>query len=233
MDTPAAILLGGGVESTLLVSELLRDGRRVIPVHVHCGLLWDDAEAEWVERFLAARACSRLAPLVSIRLSLAGFLGDHWAVHGRGVPRAGAAGARLEIPLRNLTLLGLAVHALKRRPAPPNTNPPSDFYLGTTADNHYTDGSREYFDRCEGVLSLEAGYPVRVLTPLIGLHKREVLLRSDRETLSLSFSCVNPVRDPSSGRSEHCGQCIKCGSRQAAFRETGLLDPTRYVFATR
>jgi 7-cyano-7-deazaguanine synthase in queuosine biosynthesis len=235
---PVAVLLGGGVESTLIVSEFLRGGRQVIPVHVHCGLLWDDAEAEWVDRFLATRSCDRLHPLLSTRLPLAGFLGDHWAVHGRDVPPAGAPGARLEIPLRNLTLLGIAVHALKSRRgddgfgnhvAGAEVSVPYELALGTTADNHYADGSRDYFDRCEAVLSLEAGFPVRILTPLIGLHKREVLARSDAETLALSFSCVNPCRDPSTGWPEHCGQCIKCGSRRAAFREAGLVDPTRYA----
>ncbi len=106
---------------------------------------------------------------------------------------------------------------------------PYEIALGTTADNHYADGSRDYFDRCEAVLSLEAGFPVRVLTPLIGLHKRDVLARSDAETLALSFSCVNPWRDPLTGGFEHCGRCIKCGSRRAAFREAGLVDPTRYA----
>jgi 7-cyano-7-deazaguanine synthase len=230
---PVAVLLGGGVESTLIVTELLREGGRVVPVHVHCGLLWDDAEGEWVERFLAARNGEGLLPLVSIRLPLGGFLGDHWAVHGRDVPLAGATSSRLEIPLRNLTLLGLALHALKGGATASRADTAREFFLGTTADNHYADGSREYFDRCEEVLSLEAGYPVRVRTPLIGLHKREVLARSDRETLSLSFSCVNPVRDTRSGGTSHCGNCIKCGSRQAAFREAGLVDPTRYASAER
>ncbi|HTI52151.1 MAG TPA: 7-cyano-7-deazaguanine synthase, partial [Planctomycetaceae bacterium] len=94
--------------------------------------------------------------------------------------------------------------------------------LGTTADNCYRDGSRDYFDRCEEILTLEAGRPVRVLTPLIGLNKTQVIQQSDRETLALSFSCVHPRNE------EHCGECIKCGRRRAAFRAAGVEDPTRY-----
>ena len=213
---PVAVLLGGGVESTALVRRFLDEGRWVVPVHLHCGLIWDDCETRYVQRFCAANASPSLAPLVEIRLPLGDFLQGHWAVTGVNVPRAGAASADLEIPLRNLTLLSFARHRLR---------PLEDvaLALGTTADNCYRDGSRAYFDKCEELLSLEAGRAVRVLTPLIGANKTQVIRDSDSATLALSFSCVNPRGD------RHCGQCIKCGRRQAAFRTAGVVDPTVYA----
>jgi len=213
---PVAVLLGGGVESTFLVRRFLGAGRAVIPLHVHCGLIWDDCETKYVQRFCAAAASPRLAPLVEIRLPLADFLQGHWAVTGVNVPRAGAAAADLEIPLRNLTLLSFALHRLRPRRD-------FDLALGTTADNCYRDGSRGYFDKCEELFGLESGRPVRVLTPLIGLNKTQVIQSSDPETLARSFSCVNPRAD------RHCGECIKCGRRQAAFRTAGVPDPTVYA----
>ena len=209
------VLLGGGVESTALVAGFLRDGRSVLPVHVHTGLLWDDTEAEWVRRF-----CSRLAgplwPLVQIRVPLQDFLGGHWAVTGIDVPAARDDAARLEIPLRNLTLLGLALHRVKNRVGE------LDLALGTTADNHYPDGRRDYFDQCERLLGLEAGRPVRIHTPLINATKVQVIREADPTVLAQSFSCVNPTDG------QHCGRCIKCGKRQAAFRAAGIADPTVY-----
>lgn len=212
---PVAVLLGGGVESTALVRRFLADGRHVIPVHIHCGLIWDDCESRYVRRFCEACSTASLAPLVEIRLPLHDYLERHWAVTGRNVPRAGDSSSDLEIPLRNLTLLSFALHRLK---------PVGDvaLALGTTADNCYRDGSRAYFDKCQELLSLEAGRHVDVLTPLIGLKKPEVIRRSDSATLALSFSCVNPHEDL------HCGECIKCGRRQIAFREAGVQDPTVY-----
>lgn len=215
-DLPVAVLLGGGVESTAIVRRSLGEQRSVIPVHIHCGLLWDDTELLFIERFLSANAGPGLAPLREIRLPLQDFLGQHWAVSGLGVPRAGASSSELEIPLRNLTLLGFAVHRLADLSQ-------ITVALGTTADNNYRDGSRTYFDRCQEVLSIEAGRPVRIETPLIELTKTEVIRQSDRETLRLSFSCVNPQRNL------HCGLCIKCGRRQAAFRAAGVTDPTEYA----
>lgn len=213
---PVAVLLGGGVESTLLVRRFLADGRPVIPVHVHCGLIWDDCETRYVQRFCAAQGTPALAPIVEIRLPLGDFLRGHWAVTGVNVPRAGDSSADLEIPLRNLTLLSFALHALKPR---------DDFALalGTTADNCYRDGSRAYFDKCAELLSLEAGRTIEVLTPLIGLNKTQVIRESDAATLAFSFSCIDPMGDL------HCGRCIKCGRRQAAFRAAGVNDPTRYA----
>jgi 7-cyano-7-deazaguanine synthase len=212
---PVAVLLGGGVESTALVRRFVAAGDQVVPVHIHCGLIWDACELGFIRRFIAANASDRLHPLREIRLPLRDFLDGHWAVTGIGVPGAGAPSSDLEIPLRNLTLLSFALHAVK-------DIADVRLALGTTADNCYRDGSREYFNRCESVLSLEAGRPVRILTPLIALSKTDVIRQSDAQTLALSFSCVNP-RD-----GKHCGQCIKCGRRQAAFRNAGVADPTEY-----
>lgn len=221
---PVVVLLGGGVESTALVKQFLAAGRHVVPVHAHCGLIWDDCEVAYARRFCEANAGPRLAPLVEVQLPLHGFLAGHWAVTGVNVPRAGAPAANLEIPLRNLTLLGFALHAATRTsPGAVGRAPVFDLALGTTADNNYRDGSRDYFDKCEQVLSLEAGRPVKILTPLIRQTKLEVIRGSDRETLSLSFSCVDPRHEL------HCGRCIKCGRRQAAFRDAGVDDPTHYA----
>ncbi len=212
---PVAVLLGGGVESTALVRRFLAEGRHVLPVHVHCGLIWDDCESRYVRRFCESIATASLRPLIEIRLPLHDFLNGHWAVSGRDIPRAGDSSAELEIPLRNLTVLSFALHRLK---------PAGDvaLALGTTADNCYRDGSRAYFDKCEELFSLETGRKVEVLTPFIGLSKPEVIRRSDAATLALSFSCVNPRDDL------HCGACIKCGRRQSAFRDAGVKDPTVY-----
>ena len=239
---PVAVLLGGGVESTALVKRFLSEGRTVVPVHVHCGLIWDDCETRYVQRFLESNAGTGLAPLVEIRLPLDDFLRGHWTVTGVNVPKAGASSADLEIPLRNLTLLSFALHRLRQlrndddaavlpRPRGDNAHPATSpaaagvytLALGTTADNCFRDGSRAYFDKCEEVLSLDAGCPVRVLTPFMGLNKAQVIRNSDATTLEQSFSCVSPTGEL------HCGQCIKCGRRRAAFHAAGVRDPTVYA----
>ncbi len=200
------MLLGGGVESTALVRRFLAEGRTVVPVHVHCGMIWDDCETRYVLRFLESNAGSELAPLVEIRLPLEDFLRGHWTVTGVNVPRAGASSADLEIPLRNLTLLSFALHRLRQlrngeAHSAASTAVASEYALalGTTADNCYRDGNRSYFDKCEEVLSLDAGCPVRVLTPFIGMNKTQVDLTGDsdaRPLLALKFFVRQPGRRP-------------------------------------
>lgn len=214
-----AVLLGGGIESTLLVRRYLDSNYQVLPVHIHCGLIWDDVETEYCRRFCRNLARPNLLPLVETRLSLRETLGDHWAVTGRGVPVAGAPSAQLEIPLRNLTLLGFAWNSIAAQSC-------AALALGTTRENDYRDGSRRYFDRCADVLSIEAGREVTILTPVIHWTKTQVIRESDRATLAASFSCVNPRGD------RHCGQCIKCDKRRQSFVAAQVPDPTEYYQST-
>jgi len=213
---PVVTLLGGGVESTALVTNFLAKGRHVVPVHVHCGLIWDDVELLFTQRFCEARRSPPLAELIQFRVPLGDWLGSHWAVTGQGIPRAGDDNHKLELPLRNLLLLSLAL--------PKVTDLPQiQFAIGTTAENDFRDGTRDYFNRAAELLSLEAGRPVEILTPYIEMTKTDVIRASDRETLSLSFSCVDPAEE------RHCGRCVKCGNRRRAFAAAGVEDPTDYA----
>ncbi len=220
MSSPAAVplvvLFGGGIESTTLVKRFLGEGKAVWPVYQHWGLRWEDCELAFSRRFCRACACERLHPLMEIRCSTPDAVKGHWAVTGGKVPRAGDPAGALEIPLRNLTLLTNAAFRLARLPE-------LHLVMGTTADNHFSDGSRAFFDACERLLALQFSRPVRILTPLIGADKSQVIRQADRAALALSFSCLDP-RD-----GLHCGACYKCGRRQAAFRQAGVEDPTVYA----
>src|SRR6478736_3489681 len=85
---PVVVMLGGGVESTKLVRDFLEAGTTVIPLHISCGLIWDACESEHIHRFLKAQNSPLLQPLIEFSVSLAGFLGNHWAVTGKQVPAA-------------------------------------------------------------------------------------------------------------------------------------------------
>ncbi len=147
---------------------------------------------------------------------------------GRSLSRSAATGYRWSGPLRGelgnphpkgVMLQGLAV------PKFPLMEAELHLALGTTIENTFSDGTRRFFDQCEELLSLQRGKPVRILTPLITMTKADVIGLSDQETLGLSFSCVHPVNN------QHCGLCIKCGGRRAAFLASGVNDPTDYAHA--
>lgn len=214
------VLAGGGIETAALIPELLAAGAGVIPLHVRCGLRWEAHESAALRRCCARLAQPALKPIVEIEYPLRDLLAEHWGVSGDGIPDEDDDPGRLEIPLRNITLLTAA--AIRFRDMP-------DLVLatGTTADNHFGDGSRAFFDGCEALLGMAMRRRVRVLTPFIHLTKTQIVRQSDVAALAASWSCVDPRGD------EHCGRCIKCGRRQAAFRAAGVADPTIYATAVR
>jgi 7-cyano-7-deazaguanine synthase len=58
-----AALASGGLDSCVMLRELAAQGTTVVPVYVRAGLLWEDAEIHWLERFLTAariERCERL-----------------------------------------------------------------------------------------------------------------------------------------------------------------------------
>jgi len=59
------------------------------------------------------------------------------------------------------------------------------------------------------------GMRLRVIAPLRGLTKEQVIRRGRGLPLHLTFSCINPKR----GRA--CGRCNKCAERRRAFRAAG------------
>ena len=74
-------------------------------------------------------------------------------------------------------------------------------------------------------LSLGLGRPLDVVTPLVAMHKEDVVrLGVDFGVpLELTLSCMNPQGD------RHCGRCSKCRERQDAFRVAGVADQTDYA----
>jgi 7-cyano-7-deazaguanine synthase len=210
--TEIVLLAGGGIETAALIPEFLRLGFHVQPLHVRCGFRWEVPESACLRRLVAAHVGPALRELVEVDLPLGGVLDSHWVLGQAPVPAAGSSPELLEIPLRNVTLLAAAAIRFRDRPA-------LILATGTTADNHFGDGSRTFFDQCETLLTIATGRPVIVLTPLIHLGKSQVIQFAGASALRDSWSCIDPYADLP------CGACIKCDRRRAAFAEAGVDDP--------
>src|SRR6187401_469194 len=88
-DNPAmGVLTSGGLDSSILVGKLLRDGEHVQPFYIRTGLVWQRGELAAVRRFLKALRCERLNKLVVLDLPLSDLYADHWSHTGRNVPDA-------------------------------------------------------------------------------------------------------------------------------------------------
>ena len=66
-------------------------------------------------------------------------------------------------------------------------------------------------------------YTVRLKTPIMWMTKGEVVAMGSSYEIpfNLTYSCYE-------GTEIHCGQCPTCISRQVAFEEAGVDDPTEY-----
>jgi 7-cyano-7-deazaguanine synthase len=99
------VLASGGLDSSILIGHLLRDGRRVQPFYICTGLVWQAEELPALVRFLTAIAANNLARLVVLDMPLADLYDGHWRLTGRNTPAADSPDEAVFLPGRNALLL--------------------------------------------------------------------------------------------------------------------------------
>ncbi len=210
------VLASGGLDSAILVSHLLQQGRQVQPFYIQCGLHWQPAEAAGLKAYLSAVAESNLLPLVELQLPLADLYAGHWSLTGDRVPDSNTADAAVYLPARNLLLIAKAglwcqLHGI------------GELALGVLASNPFDDASPKFFTALESVLAQIGQPPLRLVCPFGTMHKRDVMALGRKLPLRLTFSCIAPQNGL------HCGKCNKCAERKAAFLMLEMSDPTDYA----
>jgi len=216
--SPAAVglLLSGGLDSAILLGELLRQGRTVWPVYVQSGLHWQAAELAALRKYLAALDTPELRELTVLEQSLADVYGRHWSVQGQGVPDATTPDEAVYLPGRNLLLtIKPAIYC--------QLQGVTALALGVLGSNPFPDAGDTFFGLLEKTVSQALGTPFQILRPFERLHKAEVMQLGANLPLELTFSCIDPQG------LLHCGRCNKCAERMAAFADAGLADRTVYA----
>ncbi len=97
----------------------------------------------------------------------------------------------------------------------------------------YPDCRPEYIKAYEVMANLATksaieGEKVKFITPLIALHKEEIIKQGTALGVNYAntISCYNPDEN-----SKACGKCDACVIRHSAFVNAGMEDPTAYVMA--
>lgn len=195
-----------------MIAELARCYRKVYPVYIQQGLVWEEAELRHLRRYLRAITDPRspITHLTVLSLPVGDLYGRHWSTTGRKTPGANSRDEAVELPGRNLMLLSKAAVfcVLHRIPL---------IAVGSLGHNPFPDATPQFF-RDFGRL---AG--VKVIAPFRQLTKETVIRRGRNLPLSMTFSCLRPRR----GRP--CGRCNKCAERQHAFAAAGVPDQTCYT----
>lgn len=210
----AAVLVSGGVDSSVLCVDLLADFARVFPIYVKFGLRWEEVELAGLRSFLDAVGAARpgLMPLTVLDEPIAQVYGDHWSLAGKaGVPGEGTQDRAVYLPGRNLLLAAKASVWCRLRDV-------RTLALGTLKANPFPDGDTGFFLALEDVVNRAMDGRLRIVVPYARLTKAEVLRRGSDLPLDRTVSCLDPV----AGRP--CGACNKCAERRLAFREVGRAD---------
>lgn len=219
-STEIAVLMSGGLDSSILVGKFLREGRTVHPIYIRTGLFWQSGELPAVQAFLAAIATANLRPLKILELPLDDLYTDHWSLTGSGTPADDTPDEAVYLPGRNALLLVKAavycqLHGIGQLACAP---------LGSSP---FEDASSEFFTEYQSAMNRGSSSPVVLLRPFGELHKEEVMRLGVGLPLELTFSCIHPVDGT------HCGTCNKCFERKEAFRITGIEDKTVYTASRR
>ena len=210
------LLLSGGLDSAILLHQLLSHGWRVRPFFVRTGCLWQELELHSIGQLLAALRHPKLDPLVEFNMQVDDLYGEHWSITGEAVPDDHSTDDAVFLPGRNPLLLlkpmlWCALHDV------------SKLALATLAANPFDDAQPDFFDRFEAMIEQAIGCDVRIVRPFEMLSKRCVMQLGRDVPLELTFSCLAPVGG------QHCGRCNKCAERAAAFGHLSGGDPTRYA----
>ena len=217
----SAVLFSGGLDSAVLLALERRVYDPVWPIHVRAGLAWEDAEARAIARLLEVSPfAGHVKPVTTLHLDMRDvYPPTHWAVVGRP-PAYDTPDEDVYLEGRNIVLASKASVLCARLKV-------ERLALGPLAGNPFPDATPEFIAALSHALSLGLGRPLDVVTPLVAMHKEDVVRRGlDLGVpLALTLSCMNPRGGL------HCGQCSKCRERRDAFGDAGVPDPTAYAMA--
>ena len=218
MKHTVCVLVSGGLDSCVMLAALARRHRRVYPVFIRHGLVWEHAELAHLGKLLRAAKIPGIQSLTVLDLPVRDLYGAHWSTTGRRVPHATTSDEAVYLPGRNLLLLSkaavfCALHQI------------DTIAVGSLGHNPFPDATPKFFRDFAGAAGESLDFRVRIIAPFRALTKEQVVRRGYRLglPLHLSFSCLAPRR----GR--HCGRCNKCAERQRAFQTARVADCTKYA----
>lgn len=211
-------IFSGGMDSTVLLRELLHQGDEVAALSVDYGQR-HRRELEHARRIAERFGVEwQVADLRAIQGLLGGssLTSDDVPVpHGH---YAEESMKQTVVPNRNMIMLavagGWAIHRQADRLA-----------YGAHAGDHtiYPDCRPEFAQAVGAALGLADWHRVELYCPFIRWTKADIVARGAElgVDFALTWSCYE-------GGDLHCGKCGTCYERREAFATAGVEDPTRY-----
>ncbi len=212
-----AVLVSGGVDSSLLLADACKNADEVFPVYIRCGYRWESAELHWLEKFIEEFDAHVLTPLIILDLPMRDLHVRHWSMTGDDVPESDSESAEVYLPGRNLLLISKAsVFCVQQKI--------DVLELAILKGNPFPDASPNFFKELTHVVDEALHSKLKVAVPYLNKTKVELLKKAAKSIpLGHTFSCINPVEY------YHCGACNKCAERKKSFEDAKIEDSTGYV----
>lgn len=211
-------LMSGGIDSTVMVWKLLKEGYEIVPV-TFLTYRRNQREIEAVEKIVAEAGLGELKKFdVSFLREIFDFppsLKERILSWKNDLPN-------IVIPFRNLIFYSVGAFVACHEEA--------DAVAGghTREDvERIPDVGLEFFSELERLLLVSFPFcRIKIVAPLIGYRKPEVMRFAVEldAPLHLTWSCWS-VFD------KQCGRCPGCVARKEAFRSAGIRDDTEYIEA--
>jgi len=216
----AVVLLSGGLDSTTCLSQAIIDGYDVYP------LSFNYNQRHKIELKKAKDIVKYYKINTHRIINIDNVGGSALTDENISVPDYIENSTTIPItyvPARNIIFLSYAVGYAEVINA-------EAIYIGVNAIDYsgYPDCRPEFIESFEKMVKIGTkrgveGNPIKILTPLIGLKKYEIikLAYKNNAPLELTTSCYN-------GQEVACGKCDSCKLRLVGFNEAGLKDPIIY-----
>jgi 7-cyano-7-deazaguanine synthase len=192
------VLSSGGVDSSLLMLLLKKEGHDLYPLHINYGQIAE--KKEW-------NACQKICDFLELRKPQRFNLTDIKKIPSALTDKNLDIEKNAFLPNRNLLfLVSGSAYAFSI-----NTYVVA---IGIIANPIFPDQTTEFINATENCIITSLGKKLKILAPFITLDKREILNLAIKHKLpiELTYYCH-------SGKTKPCGKCISCKERIAAEKE--------------
>lgn len=203
MAKRSLVLLSGGIDSSTLLAQEVKEGFEVVPLHIDYG-----QRGARMER-LCCEAQGNTHGLILETLDASAL--------GTGFRQRARKDRDVPFPHRNLVILAIALSYAHERYC---TRICLSINRDDTEDHP---ASTEAFIASFREMAVTLDKRFEIATPLIALRKHEVVLlgASLGVDFSRTYSCLV-------GGERHCGACPQCAARKRAFHLAGLPEPEAF-----
>ena len=216
----AVVLFSGGLDSTVLVQQLIHDQASVRLLSINYGQRHKKELSHSSRIATSMNLPHRILDLPDLAELLSGSSFTDSSVE---LPEGHYAEESMKstvVPNRNMILLAMAAgYALS-----------IDFdtvaYAAHAGDHTiYPDCRPVFADAMQNALQLADWKDLRLHRPFVNLTKAELVRIGAKlgAPLHLTWSCY-------AGDESHCGKCGTCVERKEAFEVAKITDPTEYVY---